>query len=99
MSNSKDLFKETKEICILLIVILASWRILIDLGVSAVGILLPSQHVQPLQSVTRLQCNILLGIVPDDVICPILEVLGTVLLVLMLDVVEVKKLEEVVTGR
>ena len=36
---------ETKEICILLIVILASWPILSDLGVSAGGILLPSQHV------------------------------------------------------
>ena len=52
----------TKEIYILLIVILASWPILSDLGVSAGGILLPSQHVQPLQSVTRRQCNVLLGI-------------------------------------
>ena len=60
---------------------------------------MPSQHVQPLQRVARLQCNVLLGIVPDGVIGPVLEVLGTVLLVLMLDVVEVKKLEEVVTGR
>ena len=40
-------------------------------------------------------------LVPDDVICPVLVVHGTELLVLMLDVVEVKKLgeEEVVTGR
>ena len=38
-------------------------------------------------------------LVPDGVIYPVLEVLGTVLLVLMLDVVEEKKLEEVVTGR
>ena len=90
---------ETKEICSLLIVILASWPILSDLGVSAGGILLPSQHVRPLQRVARLQCNLLIGIVPDDVKCPVLEVLGTVLLVLMLDGVEVKKLEEVVTGR
>ena len=90
----------TKEIYILFIVILASWPILSDLGVSAGGILLPSQHVQPLQGVTRLQCNVLLGIlVPDDVICSALEVLVTVLLVLMLDEEEVKKLEEVVTGR
>ena len=38
-------------------------------------------------------------LVPDGVIYPVLEVFGTVLLVLMLDGVEVKNLEEVVTGR
>ena len=52
----------TKLTCFLLIVILASWPILGDLGVSSGGILLPSQHVQLLQSVTRPQCNVVLGI-------------------------------------
>ena len=38
-------------------------------------------------------------LVPDGVIYPVLEVLGTVLLVLILDVVEEKKSKVVVTGR
>ena len=58
---------------------------------------MPSQRVQPLQRVARLQCDVLLGIVPDDVICPVPVVLGTVLLVLLLEEEEVKDREGVVS--